>query len=47
MASLRTANAQRFREVRTGGTELGGADAYADYDELITTLQDGIDEELD
>jgi signal transduction histidine kinase len=46
VASLRTANAQRFRTVRTGGTDLGGTDAYADYDRIIDTLQDGIDEEL-
>lgn len=47
VASLRTANAQRFREVRTGGTDLGGPDAYADYDRLISSLQDGIDEQLE
>jgi signal transduction histidine kinase len=47
VASLRTANAQRFRTVRTGGTDLGGADAYVDYDSLIRTLQDGIDNELE
>jgi signal transduction histidine kinase len=47
VASLRTANAQRFRTVRTGGTDLGGVEAYADYDGLIRTLQDGIDTELE
>ena len=47
VASLRTANAQRFREVRTGGTNLGGARAYAAYDQLINTLQDRIDRELE
>jgi signal transduction histidine kinase len=47
VASLRTANAQRFRTVRTGGTDLGGASAYADYDSIISTLQDGVDEELE
>ncbi len=47
VASLRTANAQRFRTVRTGGTDLGGANAYADYDSIIRTLQDGIDDELE
>ncbi|HEY0776056.1 MAG TPA: ATP-binding protein, partial [Nocardioidaceae bacterium] len=47
VASLRTANAQRFRTVRTGGTDLGGAKAYADYDSIIRTLQDGIDDELE
>ena len=46
VASLRTANAQRFRTVRTGGTDLGGPKAYADYDSIIRTLQDGIDDEL-
>ncbi|HEX6876658.1 MAG TPA: ATP-binding protein [Nocardioidaceae bacterium] len=47
VASLRTANAQRFRTVRTGGTDLGGPKAYADYDSIIRTLQDGIDDELE
>lgn len=47
VASLRTANAQRFRTIRTGGTDLGGANAYADYDSIISTLQGGIDEELE
>jgi methyl-accepting chemotaxis protein len=47
VASLRTANAQRFRLVRTGGTDLGGADAYKDYDSIISTLQEGIDDELE
>src|SRR5690606_4404452 len=47
VASLRTANAQRFRTIRTGGTDLGGAEAYADYDSIISTLQDGIDDELE
>ncbi|HEY0773196.1 MAG TPA: hypothetical protein VGD51_03875, partial [Nocardioidaceae bacterium] len=47
VASLRTANAQRFRTVRTGGTDLGGASAYADYDSIISTLQDGVEEELE
>lgn len=46
VASLRTANAQRFRTVRTGGADLGGQEAYADYDSIIGTLQDGVDEEL-
>jgi signal transduction histidine kinase len=47
VASLRTANAQRFREVRTGGTDLGGAGAYADYDAIISSLQEGIDDGLE
>ena len=47
VASLRTANAQRFRTIRTGGTDLGGANAYADYDTIISTLQGGIDDELE
>jgi signal transduction histidine kinase len=47
VASLRTANAQRFRTIRTGGTDLGGARAYVDYDGLISTLQDGVDDELE
>ncbi len=47
VASLRTANAQRFRLVRTGGTDLGGTHAYADYDSMISTLQAGIDDELE
>ena len=47
VASLRTANAQRFRTVRTGGTDLGGAGAYADYDSIISTLQDGVEDELE
>ncbi|HEY0772581.1 MAG TPA: ATP-binding protein, partial [Nocardioidaceae bacterium] len=47
VASLRTATAQRFRTVRTGGTDLGGASAYADYDSIISTLQDGVEEELE
>lgn len=47
VASLRTANAQRFRLVRTGGTDLGRGDAYADYDTIISTLQQRIDNELE
>ncbi len=46
VATLRTENAQRTRIVRTGGTDLGGAEAYAEYDQLIETLMDGIDDEL-
>jgi signal transduction histidine kinase len=47
VAKLRTANAQRFRTVRTRGTNLGGTGAYTDYDNLIGSLQDGIEEELE
>ena len=32
--------------MRTGGTDLGGTEAYAEYDQLIGTLMDGIDDEL-
>ncbi len=46
IATLRTENAQRTRTVRTGGTDLGGADAYTEYDTLIETLMDGIDDQL-
>lgn len=46
LASLRTANAERFRTVRTKGTELGGMSAYADYDHLTDTLLSGIDQQL-
>src|SRR5512139_3061440 len=47
LSSLRTANAQRFRKVRTGGTDLGGTEAYTEYDRLISTLESGIDDELE
>ncbi len=47
LLSLRTANAQRFRKVRTGDTDLGGTEAYTEYDRLISTLESGIDEELE
>jgi signal transduction histidine kinase len=46
VSALRTENAQRTRIVRTGGTDLGGAEAYEEYDQLIQTLMDGIDDEL-
>ncbi len=46
IANLRTENAQRTRIVRTGGTDLGGPEAYAEYDQLVETLMDGIDDEL-
>ncbi|NUS52357.1 MAG: HAMP domain-containing protein, partial [Nocardioidaceae bacterium] len=47
VASLRTANAERFRTVRIGKSDLGGTEAYADYDSTISSLQDGIDQELE
>ncbi len=46
IATLRTANAQRFRTIRTGGADLGGADAYTEYDELVSSLLSGIDTQL-
>ena len=46
VAQLRTENAQRSREIRTGGSDLGGAKAFTQYDELITSLMDGIDDQL-
>ncbi len=46
IAALRTENGQRSRTVRTGGDDLGGADAYTEYDGLITRLLDGIDDQL-
>lgn len=46
IASLRTANAERSRTVRTGGDDLGGPGAYADYDSLTGSLMDGIDRQL-
>ena len=46
VAALRTENAQRSREIRTGGTDLGGRGAYTEYDSLVTTLMDGIDQQL-
>lgn len=44
--SLRTNNGERTREVRTGGSDLGGASAYDDYDTLQATLIDGVDQQL-
>jgi len=46
VASLRTANAERFRTVRVGHAKLGGAEAYGDYDTTITSLQGSVDQEL-
>jgi signal transduction histidine kinase len=47
IAALRTGNAQRTRTVRTGGDDLGGPAAYAEYDTLIGSLTDDIDQQLD
>jgi signal transduction histidine kinase len=56
IAAMQTANQQRSNKVRTGlregGTEvadidLGGPEAYAEYDGLTSGLLDGIDTELD
>lgn len=44
--ALLTDNARRSRSVRTGGTDLGGARAYAGYDSLVDTLLRGVDSEL-
>ena len=46
IATLRTENAQRTRTVRTGGDDLGGAEAYEPYDALTDDLTDGIDQQL-
>ncbi len=47
ISTLQTANAQRSSAVRLGGDNFGVAEAYAAYDELISSLLDGIDQELD
>ncbi len=44
--TLRTNNGERTRDVRTGGSDLGGADAYDAYNKLQTKLIDGVDEQL-
>jgi signal transduction histidine kinase len=46
VTDLLTDNARRTRTVRTGGTDLGGARAFAGYDTLVDTLLEGVDEEL-
>ena len=46
IASLRTANADRSRSVRTGKDDLGGADAYQDYDSLVADQLSGVDAAL-
>jgi signal transduction histidine kinase len=47
IATLETANAQRSSAVRLGAEVQRVAEAYTAYDELITSLLDGIDQELD
>jgi signal transduction histidine kinase len=46
VTDLLTDNARRTRTVRTGGTDLGTAGAYDDYDSLVASLLDGVDAEL-
>ena len=46
LSNLRTENAQRFRTIRTGGSDLGGEEAYTEYDALVSSLLGGIDEQL-
>ncbi len=46
IADLRTANAERSHTIRTKGTDLGGPQAYTQYDALTSDLLDGIDEQL-
>ena len=46
VATLRTANADRARNVRTGEDDLGGTGAYQAYDELTTDLLGTIDSNL-
>jgi signal transduction histidine kinase len=47
IAALRTENAQRAHAIRTSKADLGGAaNAYDQYDALITKLMDGIDTQL-
>ncbi|WP_426242134.1 sensor histidine kinase [Nocardioides sp. LHG3406-4] len=46
ISTLRTENAQRFRTIRTGGSDLGGKQAYAEYDGLVSSLLGGIDTQL-
>lgn len=46
VAALRTQNAENTRAVRTGKNDLGGREAYEEYDALITSLLDGIDDQL-
>ncbi len=46
VTGLLTDNARRTRTVRTGGTDLGGARAFAGYDTLVDSLLQGVDTEL-
>ena len=43
---MRTENAERTRTVRTGGDDLGGPEAYEQYDTLTEELTNGIDQQL-
>jgi hypothetical protein len=44
--ALNQSNAQRFGEIRAGGVDMGGAEAYEPYDELTADLLADIDGEL-
>ena len=46
IASLRTANAERARAIRTHSEDLGASPALADYDDLSKKLMNGIDAQL-
>jgi signal transduction histidine kinase len=47
ISAMQTANQERSNTLRRGGDDLGGPEAYADYDGLTSDLLDGIDAELD
>ena len=44
--ALSQQNAAHFGIVQSGGTDVGGPEAFAPYDELTTNLLDGIDDQL-
>jgi signal transduction histidine kinase len=46
VAALRTGNAERSHTIRTGGSDLGGEDAYKPYDDITDGLITGIDDQL-
>lgn len=46
VSELLTDNARRTRTVRTGGSDLGDADAFAGYDRLVGSLLEDVDTEL-
>ncbi len=46
VSALRAQNATHFGTVREGGTDLGDETAYAPYDELSSSILDGIDDSL-